>query len=210
MNTPKKSQHKTIAALAILTLALTAGVGSTFAARNGGGFGHAVAFHMGGDQNHEAARAAVDAGDYTAWVDAIGDAPFAQKVTEENFDQFAQLHTLMEEGNWEEAKELREELGLGLGGKRTLHKMKFSKEGHEEMMQALENRDYEAWVDAVGDSPKAEGVTAENFDRFVDMHELFKAGEKEEGMKIADELGLTEMWEGMKDGHHFMKMKFNR
>ena len=214
MNTPKKSQHKTIAALAILALALTAGVGSTFAARNGGGFGDKVSFFKGGHhqnyENHEQARAAVEAGDYTAWVEAVGEAPFAKKVTEENFSEFTQLHALMEEGNWEEVKALRKELGIGLGGERTFHKMKFSKEGHEEMMAALDNRDYEAWGEAAAASPKAEGVTAENFDRFVDMHELFKAGDKEEGMKIAEELGLTELWKAQKDGHRFMRLKHNR
>ncbi|MBU2567006.1 hypothetical protein KKG46_05635 [Patescibacteria group bacterium] len=68
----------------------------------------------------------------------------------------------------------------------------------EAVKKAIDNRDYNAFVTAVtpenGNIPKIlETITADNFDRFVDMHEALKNQDFETAKSIAKELGLSEM-----------------
>lgn len=53
--------------------------------------------------------------DYNAWKNLMGDRGVTRKVTEENFARFAEMHTLEVAGKTDEAKKIREELGLGSG-----------------------------------------------------------------------------------------------
>lgn len=55
---------------------------------------------------------------------------------------------------------------------------------------AIKNRDYNAWKAAVGDAPIANQVTADNFSKFAEAHELREAGKNEEAKAIMDELGI--------------------
>ena len=70
-------------------------------------------------------------------------------------------------------------------------------EVHEQIVQALETGDYAAWLDAhesnnLSVRPEiADLINEENFDRFVEMHSLMQAGDKEGAKEIADELGLA-------------------
>ncbi|MFH0892440.1 MAG: hypothetical protein V1867_06710 [Candidatus Falkowbacteria bacterium] len=68
-------------------------------------------------ENMEAARTALEKNDYNAWKAAVGDNPISEKITADNFAKLAEAHRLMQEGKYEEAKALREELGLGGPGK---------------------------------------------------------------------------------------------
>lgn len=53
--------------------------------------------------------------DYFAWKDLMQNrGRVTQIVTEANFAKFAEAHELMEDGNIEEAKKIRQEIGLGL------------------------------------------------------------------------------------------------
>lgn len=59
----------------------------------------------------EAVKAALESGDYDAWVDAIPeDAPILEKITEDNFDRLVEMHELKED-----ARAIAEELGLEKG-----------------------------------------------------------------------------------------------
>lgn len=63
--------------------------------------------------HREEVRAAVDAGDYDAFVDAVGDGPFADKITsEEDFDMLIEARELREAGDHEGAREILDELGI--------------------------------------------------------------------------------------------------
>jgi hypothetical protein len=68
-------------------------------------------------------------------------------------------------------------------------------ERHATMEAAFENNDYAAWKEQMGDRGATRKVTAENFNRFAQMHELKEAGKIEEANAIRTELGL-----GQKDG----------
>ena len=63
-------------------------------------------------ERHQSMIEAIDNKDYGAWKELMGDNPVTEKITEENFDKFVQARQLMVEGKYEEAKALREELGL--------------------------------------------------------------------------------------------------
>ncbi|MFH1781587.1 MAG: hypothetical protein ABH835_03165 [Patescibacteria group bacterium] len=52
-------------------------------------------------------------GDYAQWKEQIEARPkITDVITEENFDKFKEMHQLMQDGNFEEAQIIREELGL--------------------------------------------------------------------------------------------------
>jgi len=74
----------------------------------------------------------------------------------------------------------------------------YSAERHEAMQNAFENHDYEAWkglMQEVGRVRVVEAINADNFDKFVEAHELASQGKFEEAREIRKELGL-----GKKDG----------
>ena len=69
-------------------------------------------------ERHEAMTQAFENNDYNAWKELMsGKSRVTQVVTEENFARFAEAHELAEEGNLDEAKQIRQELGLGLGNR---------------------------------------------------------------------------------------------
>lgn len=56
----------------------------------------------------------IESGDYAAWVELMGDkGKLYETITEENFDQFREMHQLKMDGNYEEAKVIAQELGIG-------------------------------------------------------------------------------------------------
>ncbi|MBU0732464.1 hypothetical protein KKC88_06335 [Patescibacteria group bacterium] len=68
-------------------------------------------------QKDEMENALTD-GDYAKWKEIIDSRPqITDYVNEGNFDRFAEMHKLMQEGDFDGAQEIREELGLpdGMG-----------------------------------------------------------------------------------------------
>jgi YesN/AraC family two-component response regulator len=70
-------------------------------------------------QNRQAIMQALENGDYEAWKAAMEnmgkDPGILDKITEENFNIFVQLHEARMNGDYETVQELSEELGLGAG-----------------------------------------------------------------------------------------------
>lgn len=54
----------------------------------------------------------------------------------------------------------------------------------------IENGDYDAWLELVGDRPIADIVAEDDFSLFVEAHNLMKSGDMEGAKEIFDELGL--------------------
>ena len=77
---------------------------------------------------HDAIETALDNGDYQAWRDLIDSRPkITDFITENNFEQFVQMHKYMQEGDFQAAQEIHDQLGLdqfgpGLGMMRGLHR----------------------------------------------------------------------------------------
>ena len=64
-------------------------------------------------ERHEAMEKAFGGNDYTAWENLMqGKGRVTQVVNQDNFAEFAQAHTLVEEGKYAEANAIRKELGL--------------------------------------------------------------------------------------------------
>lgn len=66
-------------------------------------------------QRHEAMTQAFENNDYNAWQEQMaGKGRVTEVVNEDNFARFAEAHQLAAEGKHDEAREIRQELGLGL------------------------------------------------------------------------------------------------
>jgi len=66
-------------------------------------------------ERHEAMTQAFENNDYNAWKEQMqGKGRVTQVINEENFGRFAEAHNLALEGDTAGAKQIREELGLGL------------------------------------------------------------------------------------------------
>lgn len=71
----------------------------------------------------------------------------------------------------------------------------------EQMEQAFQNNDYEAWKNLVVSRPKmTDSITEENFSKFAEMHNLMEEGKFEEAKAIRDELGIAGLGRGIGRG----------
>ena len=86
----------------------------------------------------------------------------------------------------------------------------YSPERHAEMTKAMNDNDYNAWTELMGDRGKVtQVINEENFSRFTEAHKLAQDGEYEEADMIREELGLRTRdgervgaHRGMMDGYH--------
>lgn len=62
-----------------------------------------------------AIRQALENNDYEAWKNLKPDRPCAEELSQEDFAELVEAHNLRQEGNFEEAREIQQELGLGKG-----------------------------------------------------------------------------------------------
>src|SRR3989338_11147004 len=113
-------QNKTLSlAAAAVAVGVTTVIvaGATYAYQGGVWHGEEKPFNvfMGGARGEmrEQMQAALESGDYAAWLEAVGkDSPLAEKITAENFAKFAEMHQAMEDGDTERAAALRDELAM--------------------------------------------------------------------------------------------------
>lgn len=69
-------------------------------------------------ERHEQMEKAFENNDYEAWKKLMeGRGRVTQVVNQDNFGKFAESHRLAEQGKIEEAKKIKQELGLGAGMK---------------------------------------------------------------------------------------------
>ncbi|MDP3899813.1 MAG: hypothetical protein Q8Q23_01900 [bacterium] len=181
----------------VLTTALVAGVSMASSGSFRQGFSSA---------NHQAVMAAIENGDFAAWQEAVGDGPKADLITEENFSKLSELHSLVRDGKLEEAKALQAELGLpAMGHFGMMGRMgKFEFGNHAAVQEAINNNDYNAWKEAMGDHPNTEIITEENFGKLAEMHNLIKEGKFDEAEAIRAELGLPTGQAGLPEMKKFM------
>ncbi|MEN9921018.1 MAG: hypothetical protein RL538_911 [Candidatus Parcubacteria bacterium] len=69
--------------------------------------------HKAMHEQRDAIHTAVEANDFDAFKEAVAGTPLADAVdTEEDFEKFVEAHALKEEGKWDEAKVILDELGV--------------------------------------------------------------------------------------------------
>ena len=148
------------------------------------------------DQPHEQMKQAVEDKDFGAWKNLISERAnkMLGSATEENFATMIEVHQLMKDGKYEEAKQLMKDADLGVMG----HKMKGMKGGmdpetRDAMREVLDNADFEAFKELMGDKPMADELTEEVFSKFVEAHQLREAGDHEGARAIKEELGFDKM-----------------
>lgn len=171
------------AAIFALIITTAVGVGYTLAHGNWGG----------SPEKRAEFKEAIDNNDYDAFANAVGeDSKFGESITEENFSQFVEAKNLIEEGNKEDAKVIFEELGIKKGFHRGYKKSFHDPEKHEAINEAIENNDYNAWVEAKGGLGKFEdSINEENFSQYAEAINLKKAGDYEGAKLIFENLGIT-------------------
>ncbi len=150
-------------------------------------------------EQREEIHQAVENGDYEGWKALLTQDERGAKILEvinaDNFSKLQEMHQLREDGDREGAKEIADELGLKAPRREREGKdSHFDEETREAIKAAVENGDYDTFKDLVSQDEKGEKilekVTAENFGKFKEMHELREAGDKEGAQAIADELGI--------------------
>ncbi len=117
-----KNKNSTIIAGAAGLTAIIAAIGlslATFAQDNSASAGKFRGMMgkgmFGNGPNGEAMKEAIANNDYQSWLKAVEGTSLASQVSEEQFGKMVQLSNLMAEGEYDEAKALKEELGLNFG-----------------------------------------------------------------------------------------------
>ena len=77
----------------------------------------------------------------------------------------------------------------------------YSPERHEAMIEAIDNNNYSAWKELMGDNSVIEKITEENFAKFVEARQLMVDGKYEEAEALREELGLQNN-RGFRKGMH--------
>ena len=68
------------------------------------------------EERHQAMEQAFENNDFEAWKELMqGRGRVTQVINQDNFVRLAEAHRLAEEGSLDEAKQIRQELGLGKG-----------------------------------------------------------------------------------------------
>jgi hypothetical protein len=144
------------------------------------------------DLDKAAIQEAISSNNYDAWLEAQGDqCPFSDKINHDNFSQFVEMHNLKEAGDREGAQKIAEELGLdnfrpefrgqsGLGKRKGCMK-------NQELIKAIDNNDYEAWVAAHDDKINLEFLTEERFAKVVEFRQLMSDEDGENVGKMMKE-----------------------
>lgn len=143
-------------------------------------------------ENRGAMDQALESGDYETWKEFGGNGRIADIITADNFDRFVEAHRLAKSGDMDGAKTIFDELGISTPEGKGFGHFNGPKgiPGNEDIRAAIEANDYEAFVTAAGDLPMFKTITADNFDRFVEAHNLRQAGDFEGARDIMDELGI--------------------
>lgn len=135
-------------------------------------------------------------------------------LSDQQISAFEEAHDLRHDGDRERAREVLVEAGIDMDTMENIREaMHEAKKAHREAMhEALETDDYEAFLEAIADSPLADIITSEaDYELFKEAHELREAGEIDEAKAIMGELGFEPSehmgkhgmrGHGKKHGHH--------
>lgn len=165
--------------LAALALIATAGLAS-------------AKFTLMDEESRDQLEEAVENKDYESWKSIIESAPRITDYidSQEDFERYIEMKELMKDGNTEEAEAIREELGLPEGLVRT----RSQKGGNSAAREAVENGDYQAWLEATDeDSKMREYITDEAaFNKLVELYQAKENDDDDRVEELREELGLPE------------------
>jgi len=110
------------------------------------------------------------------------------ELTEEQKSVFNQIYDLRINGNFEEANALAEEAGFPKMGMMGRGLKKSQAPYREDVEDAVENNDYQGFLNAVVGLPMEGKITSEIFDKMVKMHILREAGNYTEAREVMESL----------------------
>jgi len=116
---------------------------------------------------------------------------------------FEQAHELRKDGDKDAARDVLVEAGVDMDTMKEVHE---AMKGHREEMKeavkvALQDGDYDAFLEAVEGSPVADIVDSpEEFALFTEAHDLREAGDREAAREIMEELGFEGKMHGRGHG----------
>ena len=184
MQNNKKDTFMRIGAVGLSVIATTAIVAGASYAYNGSPQKEGGSFAM---ENCENFKAKFENKDFSGW----------KSMDEEKLSKMTEIRELMRSGDFAAAQEIRDSLGLPEKDFTSQSlRMKQGKNIHnwqkmEDARLAIQNNDYSAWKEAIGEHPLAETITEENFPKLVEAHNLMQAGNFEEAKEIREALGVT-------------------
>lgn len=115
-------------------------------------------------------------------------------LTDTQIEVLEEAHELRHNGtDRTEIKEMFEAAGLD---QETLQKIRtitreYRDEMHEAVKKAIDNEDYDAYLEAVADTPRADLIDSESdFEKLLEAHELREDGDHEGVREILSELGF--------------------
>tara|TARA_B100002051_G_scaffold172700_1_gene163300 strand:+ start:1708 stop:2301 length:594 start_codon:yes stop_codon:yes gene_type:complete len=127
----------------------------------------------------------------TTGVHAYGGTKVLQRanISEDQIAALEEAHELRKNGDADSARDILIEAGIDEEVMRSIRDAK--REIKNEVREAVENNDYEAFVEAIEDGPLADIITSEaDFEKFREAHELREDGQHEEAREIFDDLGI--------------------
>lgn len=96
------------------------------------------ALHLAANEVRDAIQKAVENNDYTAFRKAAADSPLGDIITSPaDFEQFCEAHNLRQQGEWEGAAEIMDELGLPESGRSSGHRRHLTTNFTEDQQEAL-------------------------------------------------------------------------
>ncbi len=122
------SNKKVLITLAVVALVVAAGVSAVSAYQIGSN--NASTSHSYNLERHAAMQKALQDRNYQAWLSLVGDRPITQKINRENFNKFVEAWRLAQRGEFEQARILRQELGLNATGHKNWGKRLMSRGAH--------------------------------------------------------------------------------
>ena len=129
-------------------------------------------------------------------------------LNEDQIAAFEVAHELRKEGDRNGARDILIEAGVDF---ETIQAVREAMREHRHEVRsairaAVEDNDYNAFKEAVVGSPIADIVTTEDdFERFVEAHELRAEGNREEARDILEDLGFPEKQGKHGKGHGFRR-----
>lgn len=118
-------------------------------------------------------------------------------LTDDQRSALEQARELRQSGEAEAARDLLVEAGID---EEVLHELReAARENRSEIHEAVEDGDYERFLELIADTPLADLITTEaDFERFKEAHELRESGDHDEARLILDELGIDKPHRGHK------------
>jgi hypothetical protein len=133
--------------------------------------------------DHEAVKNAFENKDYASFQEVTSESKRFQDVSEADFSKIIEAHELAQSGDKEAAKAIFDELGINPPRMRG-----HQGEKHNEIRDAVENGDYDAWAAHVAE--RGGDPTKSDFEIIQQAHEFHENGDHDSAKELLEENGI--------------------